>query len=60
VNRGVITSLSWFEVPLRAFPPGAYRPALTGLERESLLAEVLQGLALPGPSPISRSHARAP
>jgi hypothetical protein len=46
INRGVITSLSWFKVPLCAFPPGAYRPALIWLEREPLLAEVLHGLTL--------------
>jgi hypothetical protein len=44
VNRGIITSLSWFKVPLCAFPLGAYGPALLWLERAPLLADVLSGL----------------
>jgi hypothetical protein len=41
INRGIITSMSWFGMPARAFAPGAYREALGWLEREHLLAEVL-------------------
>ena len=41
INRGIITSLTWFGVPIHAFRPGEYQAALTWLKRETVLAEVL-------------------
>lgn len=40
LNRGIITSLTWFGAPIRAFRAGQYEAALRWLEREPLLAEV--------------------
>jgi hypothetical protein len=40
LNRGIITSLTWFGVPIHAFRPGEYRAALSWLGRETLLPEV--------------------
>ena len=50
VNRGVITSLSWFKIPIHAFAPGAYRDALRWLDAEPLLPSVLRGLELFSPT----------
>jgi len=47
LNRGVITSLTWFGLPIHAFLPGEYRAALSWLEREHLLPEVERLLAAP-------------
>jgi hypothetical protein len=44
INRGIITSLTWFGVPIHAFRPGEYREALSWLKREAVLAEVLDAL----------------
>ena len=53
VVRLILTSMSWFGVPVHVFAPAAYRTALTWLEREHLLEEVLQGLERIAPSPLS-------
>ena len=53
VVRLILTSMSWFGVPVHVFAPAAYRAALTWLEREHLLDEVLQGLERIAPSPLS-------
>ena len=50
VNRCIITSLSWFKVPIHAFAPGAYRDALRWLGCERLLASVLRGFELYPPT----------
>jgi hypothetical protein len=42
INRGIITSLTWFGVPIHAFRPGEYQAALIWLERESVLPDVLE------------------
>lgn len=44
LNRGIITSLTWFGVSIRAFRPGEYQAALTWLQRESVLPDVLEVL----------------
>ena len=41
INRGIITSLTWFGVSIHAFRPGEYQAALSWLKRENVLAEVL-------------------
>jgi len=51
INRGIITSLTWFGVPIHAFRPGEYQPALAWLKRENVLADVLE---LVGVRPESR------
>jgi len=53
INRLILTSMSWFGVPVHVFAPAAHRAALTWLEREHLLDEVLQGLERIAPSPLS-------
>lgn len=55
VNRCIITSLSWFKVPIHAFTPGSYREALAWLGCEPLLPAVMRGFELYSPtSPIER------
>ncbi|HTV20780.1 MAG TPA: hypothetical protein VMG12_18980 [Polyangiaceae bacterium] len=55
VNRCIITSLSWFKVPIHAFAPGSYREALEWLECEPLLPAVMRGFELyPPTSPVER------
>lgn len=51
INRGIITSLTWFGVSIHAFRPGEYRAALSWLQRESLLAEVLEVVGTSAESP---------
>jgi hypothetical protein len=53
VNRLIITSMSWFRVPVHVFAPTAHRAALAWLEREHLLDDVLRGLEHIAPSPLS-------
>lgn len=48
LNRGIITSLTWFGVSIQAFRPGEYQAALTWLQRESVLPEVLDVLGTSG------------
>jgi hypothetical protein len=54
VNRCIITSLSWFRVPIHAFTPGAHREALAWLGAEALLPAVLRGLELYPPTSMLR------
>lgn len=42
INRGIITSLTWFGVSIHAFRPGEYQAALTWLKREDVLPDVLE------------------
>ena len=42
LNRGIITSLTWFGVAIHAFRPDEYQAALIGLKREHVLAEALR------------------
>lgn len=46
LNRGIITSLTWFGVPIHAFQSGQYQAALTWLEREHVLTEVQHALGV--------------
>lgn len=50
INRCIITSLSWFKVPIHAFPAGSYREALRWLAAAELLPLVLRGLELYPPA----------
>ena len=56
-NRCIITSLSWFRMPIHAFAPGSYREALAWLGCEPLLPAVMRGLELyPPTSPLRRDE----
>jgi hypothetical protein len=51
INRGIITSLTWFGVSIHAFRPGEYQAALVWLKREGVLAEVLAAVGARGEQP---------
>jgi len=42
VTRNTLTALSWFGIPIRGFPPRAYREALRWMKREGL-ADAVEG-----------------